>query len=910
MNHGYRLLIVFLAVTAGINAQNLPKIEFERYTLANGLDVILSVNKRIPAVNVNLWYHVGSKNEAPGKTGFAHLFEHMMFQGSKHVEGEYLALVEQAGANLRAGGVNGTTNSDRTNYFETVPASSLEYALWLESDRMGFLDDALTPEKFTNQQDVVRNEKRQGDNAPYAAVQYMVAENLYPAGHPYAHTVIGSLEDLTNATVDDVREFFNTWYVPNNCTLTLVGDLDPDEAKELIRKYFGPLAPGKPQARPGVNIPYLPRNKQVTAKDRVPQARLQFVYPVPPQYAADEAPLDFAASILGGGKTSYLNKKLVRELQLASNVSVYNQAREISGEFVIIVTARPGADVDKIRSVVDEEIAAFLSAGPTTEEMQRVRTETEKSFLGSLERIGGFGGIADKLGGYNTFLGNPGYFQEDFDRYQRVTADDVTRAFRQWIADAHRLEVLITPETSGRPDAEEFDRTVVPSTEGSVTFNAPETESRILANGLEVVVSHRPSLPLVTVRLVIKSQDVLESEEKAGRSSMTARMLDEGTHSRSALRIQEELDRYGSSLGVGGGKQGATVTLGSMAKYLDESFDIMADVVLNPAFDEEEFDRQKKQALDGLKRNRTNPGSVANIVFMKKLFGADHPLGRNSEGTEESLAALTPADLRETWDRFWRPNNASLLFVGDITLDQAAALTEKYLGAWKRAKLPDRELPKWDRISERTVYLIDRQGAPQSEIRIGGLAPVRQDKDYFSMQMANALLGGAFSSRLMLNLREDKGYTYGAYCRLAMEREYGYWMATAGVQTRFTKESLIEFRKEIEGMSGGIPLHPAELRNMQNNLTRGYTQNFESNDMVAGQIAALLAGNLPVTELAEYVPGIEGQTAETVTAAARKHIAFDSSVVVVVGDLKEIEAAMRALNWGTVVVVDEDGNEK
>ncbi len=910
MRHGFLLGILLLLAGTGISAQQLPRIAFEKYTLANGLDVILSVNKSIPAVNVNLWYHVGSKNEAPGKTGFAHLFEHMMFQGSKHVIGEYLSLVEQAGANLRTGGVNGTTSSDRTNYFETVPTTSLEYALWLESDRMGFLGDALTMEKFTNQQDVVKNEKRQGDNAPYAAVQYMVAENLYPAGHPYAHTVIGSIEDLTNATLDDVKDFFETWYVPNNCTLTLVGDFDPSEAKTLIEKYFGPFAPGKPQARPGVNIPYLPRNKYVTATDRVPQARLQFIYPVPPQYSAEEAHLDFAASILGQGKTSYLYKKLVHELQLASSVVVYNAAREISGEFTIIVTARPGADVDRIRTVVDEEIAAFLAAGPSADEMQRIKAETESNFLSSLERIGGFGGIADKLGGYNTFMGTPDFFEQDYDRYQRVTPEEVTNSFRKWVADAHRLEIVITPETSGRPDAEEFDRTVVPSTEGSITFNAPTTESRTLDNGLEVVVSRRPALPLVSARLVIKTQDLLESEEKAGRSSMTATMLDEGTHTRTALQIQQDLDRYGSSLGVSGSKQRATVTLGAMQKYLDKSFEIFSDVILHPSFNDEEFERQRKQALDGLKRSNSNPGRVANKIFMKELFGTDHPLGRSSEGTDASLEALSTADLRETWSTFWRPNNASLLFVGDISIDDAVALAEKYLGEWKRATIPSTKLPKWSAPKGKVVYLVDRQGAPQSEIRIGSLAPDRMDPDYYTLLMTNVLLGGAFSSRLNLNLREDKGYTYGAFSGLSSERQYGYWMASAGVQTKYTKESMVEFKKEIEGIGGGIPVRTDELENMQKNLTRGYVQNFESNDMVAGQIAPLLSDGLPLSTLSDFIPKIEAQSAAGITAVAKKYFRFDDAVIVVVGDLSEIEPAIRSLNLGTVKVVDEEGNEK
>jgi zinc protease len=897
-------------MTVTVRAQELPRVEFEKYTLANGLQVILSVNKKIPAVNVNLWYHVGSKNEQPGKTGFAHLFEHMMFQGSKHVVGEYLALAEQAGANLRTGGVNGTTSNDRTNYFETVPSTSLEYALWLEADRMGFLDKALTQEKFANQQDVVKNEKREGDNSPYSVVQYLVAEHLYPVGHPYAHTVIGSMEDLTNATLDDVKDFFNTWYVPNNCTLTLVGDFDPAQAKKLIHKYFGPLAPGKPLSRPGVNIPALARTKQVLAKDRVPLAMLRLVYPTPQQFSAEEAPLDFAAAILGQGKTSYMYRRLVRDLELANSVTVFNSCREISGEFQVIVTARPGVDLEKIKSVVDEEIAAFAKNGPTAEELQRIKAEQAMNYLTGLERIGGFGGIADKLNSYNTFLGTPDYFQQDFDRYQNVRAEDVTREFAKWIVGAPRLELFITPETSERPDAEEFDRTVVPSTAGRLAFRAPETQRETLDNGLELVVTTRTDLPVVSVRLLVKTQDVLESAEKAGRSSLTASMMDEGTESRDALQIQRDLDRYGSSLRIGGSKYGANATLRCLAEKLDPTFEILADVVLHPAFTDEEFERVRKQSLDGLRRTKSDPGAIADLVFSRMLFGADHPLGRSSSGDEASITAMTTADLRETWTSFWRPNNAALVFVGDITLEQARTLAEKYFGKWERGTLPTTALPAYAAPAKRTVYLVDRQGAPQSQIRIGSVAPDRFSKDYYNLHVANGLLGGAFSSRLNLNIREDKGYAYGAFCRMANARDYGYWAGTAGVQTQFTAEAMVEFRKEIEGIGGAIPVRGEELRGIQDNLTRGYVQNFESNDMVLGQIAPIVSLGLPIDDLNAYMDAVEKQTAADVMATAKKYFRFDNSIAVIVGDISVIGDKIRALNWGDVVVVDEDGNVK
>jgi zinc protease len=444
---------------------------------------------------------------------------------------------------------------------------------------------------------------------------------------------------------------------------------------------------------------------------------------------------------------------------------------------------------------------------------------------------------------------------------------------------------------------------------GQITFNAPETQKATLDNGLEIVVSRQADLPVVSARLIIKHQDVLESAAKAGRSSLTASMLDEGTSKRDALQIQRDLDRFGSNLNIGGSKQGANVSLRSLKQHLDPSFEILADVLLHPAFPQDEFDRARKQALDGLKRQKSNPGTVATQVFARLLYGADHPLGRSSSGTEEAINALSTSDLRETWETYWRPNNAAIVFVGDITLAEATALTEKYLGEWERANIPDVTLPAYTAPKSRTVYLVDRQGAPQSEIRIGSTAPDRFHKDYYTLQMTNTLLGGAFSSRLNLNLREDKGYTYGAFCMLNMARDYGYWMATAGVQSKFTKEALVEFRKEIEGMSGGIPVTTKELRAMQDNLTRGYVQNFESTGMVLGQIAPLVSLGLPLGAMQDYISHVESQNPQQVTSMAREHYKFDDAITVIVGDVSVIGDAVRSLKWGPVVVVNEDGEE-
>ncbi len=901
--------IVALCAIAAMTAfsQKLPKIEFEKYTLANGLQVILHIDKKMPAVNVNLWYHVGSKNEKPGRTGFAHLFEHLMFQGSKNVKGEYLSLAEQAGANLRTGGVTGTTSQDRTNYFETVPTSSLEYALWLESDRMGFLVDAMTQEKLDNQRDVVKNEKRQGENQPYAKADELINENIFPKGHPYSWTVIGSMEDLSAASLEDVKEFFRTWYTPNNCTLTLSGDFDPATAKQLIQKYFGPIPAGPPLDRMKAYIPALAADKLEVAYDRVPQARLYLCYPSVPAYDQLEAPLDFSTFFLASGKNSRLYKKLVHDLELCSSVNVNNGCSEIAGMYIIEATARPGKSLDEIKRIIDEELKAFAAAGPTEEELRTQKAKQEMSFLSGLERIGGFGGKADRFGMYNTFLGNPDYFQQDYDRYQNVTGKEVVKAFTDWVLNAHRFELRILPEPSGRADGKEFNRTAIPSMEAAVTFHPPEVEKKTLSNGLEIYVARRPQLPKVTCRLLLKEGNLKESADKAGTGWMTGAMLANGTKKRTAERIQEEMEKLGSSFSTQGSKLGASLSLSALKRNLDPSFEILADVLLNPSFPADELERTRKQRLDAIAQQKNNPSAVASMLFPRLLAGVGHPMGIQSAGTEASIKSIAGADLRACYESYYHPNNAALLFAGDITMAEAQKLAEKYLGAWKKGNLPAFAPEPASPPAKTTIYLVDRQDAPQSQIWIGSTAPDRKTKDYLPIELMNAVLGGAFSSRLNLNLREDKGYTYGAFSFFSMNPWYGWWAASAGVQTKFTKESLVEFRKEIEGIAGARPVTAEEATVLKNNLTRGYVQNFESMDMAMGQIASLVSAGVPLDQIADYVPGIEKQSPADIMATAKKYVDFGKCVVLVVGDLGKIEKDIRALDWGEVVVVDAEG---
>ena len=901
------LLVSGLAPAASAQQPGLPELKLEKYTLANGLQVIFHEDRKLPAVNVNLWYHVGSKNEKPGRTGFAHLFEHMMFQGSKHVEGEFLSLAERAGANLQTGGVNGTTNNDRTNYFETVPSESLEYALWLESDRMAFLLDALTEEKLNNQRDVVKNEKRQGENQPYGRAFSIIFEELFSADHPYAHSVIGSMEDLSAASLDDVKEFFRTYYTPNNATLAIVGNFDPAKAKVLIQKYFGPIAAGPALERPELYPVSLDAEKRVSVSDRVPQSRVYRVYPATAYFQADEAALDTVASVLADGKTSRLYKSLVYEKQLASDVNAFNYSLESAGGFFIIATARPGHTLAELEAAIDAEIRKLATEGPTADEIESAKAKRELGFVDGLQRIGGFGGKADIINTYNTYLGSPDHFAEDIARYRKVTPADVRSATAKYLDTTKRLVVSYEPETSGRADAQEFDRKTPPAFGARATFATPVPKTKTLANGLTVVAVERRELPSVSVSLVTKTGAAVDPVGKPGTAWMTAEMLDEGTTSRSALQLSAELDRLGSTLGAFGGTESSTVSIGSLTRNLDATMTLMAGVALRPSFPAEELDRQRKQRLDAIVQEEQNPAAAAGLTFPKLVYGADHPYGHPVAGTKASIEALTVAELKAFHAANYVPNSSALIFVGDVTLDQAVALAEKQFGAWAKGTAAKITLPDVKGPTENVVYLMDRQDAPQSQIRIGALGLARTSPDYYAVELMNTILGGAFSSRLNLNLREDKGYSYGAFNGFTSRSLGGYWASNAGVKTGVTKESLVEIQKELRGITGERPVTADEMAQAKSNLIRGYAQRFETNGQVAGEIGTLWVYGLPLETLGRYESTIDAITPDQVAAAAKKYIDPGKTVILIVGDRSKIEESVRSLNLGRIVLLTADG---
>ncbi len=898
------------AVEASPAASGTPamKVEYSKFTLDNGLQVILHVDRKLPIVHVNLWYHVGSKNEKPGRTGFAHLFEHEMFEGSKNAPGKYFGRAERAGANLFEGGVNGTTNNDRTNYFVTVPSGSLEYVLWLESDRLATLSDYLTKENLDAQRDVVKNERRQGlENTPYGRAFKLIVENLFPAGHPYSWPVIGSHEDLTAASLDDVREFFKTYYTPNNLSLVIAGDFDPASARSMVEKYFGNVPAGPPLDRPGRWIPSLSGEKIVEAADRVPQERVYMVWPSPPIYAPGDAELDLASTILTDGLASRLQKVLVYDKQLCSGVTAFQNSAEIAGFYAVVATARPGASLAEVEKIVTEEIARLAREGPTAAELARAQTKWEYNFVTGLERIGGFGGKADLLNSYNTFLGDPGRFDFDQARYKNATVSDVQKTAARWLDTSNRLLVRFHPEKSGRASEAALDRSKPPALGADTPFRAPQVESGKLENGLEILVVKRPELPKVAVALVSRAGSVADPSGKEGTAYLTAQTMGLGTRTRKALEIETALADLGTTLDAQTARESSRLGFEILRRNLEPGLALLADVAMNATFPESEIEREKKRHLDALAQQEKNGNAIAARVRSMLAFGATHPYGRPAQGLPETVGRISREDLAAFHAARFRPGGSALVFAGEITISEAQALAKKAFGAWSGAAPPPVEIPPASPSPAGRVYLVDRQDAAQTVVTQALLGARHAAPDYYALMLADGVWGGAASSRLDMNLREEKNYSYGVFSVLQPYREGGIWYSIGGVQTNKTKESVGEFEKELRAIAGGKPISPEEFDFQRLRIIRGYSQQFESLGRVVGQVADLWTDGLPMSTLQRDYDEAAKVTLDAARAAAGKYAKPEKALLVLVGDRGKIESGIRELNMGEIVVLDAEG---
>jgi zinc protease len=887
----------------------VPRLTFEKYTLPNGLQVILHVDRKLPMVHVNSWYHVGSKNERAGRTGFAHLFEHMMFEGSKNANVKYLSFIEKAGANLAEGGVNGTTSEDRTNYFETVPSGSLEYVLWLESDRLATLTDVLTTAKLDNERNIVKNERRQSlENRPYGRAFTLLNENLFPSGHPYAHSVIGSQEDLTAASVDDVKQFFQTYYTPNNLTLAITGDFDAAEAKRLVAKYYGPISPGPALDRPKVLIPTLGSERVIEVNDHVPQERVYIAWPTPAFFQQGDAELDLASAILSDGLSSRLEKTLVYDKQLCSNVMAFQQSYEIAGMFLTVATARPGASLPAIENTLTEEIAKLASEGPTEQELARAKAKWELQYLSGLERIGGFGGQADVLNQYNTYLGDPDKFAADVNRHRLVTIDSLKTATNKWLNTQNRLLVRFHPEkVAPQASTVTLDRSKPPALGQDVAFQVPEVKTTKLENGMDVFVVERKDLPKVNVTIASRAGSVADPQDLPGLASLAVTAMLRGTKTRTALNIDNSLGDLGTSIGGMANREYAMVAVDVLKANLGPAMTVMADVVRNPNFPTDEVEREKKKALDRLAQAENDPSSIARRVAPMLAFGRNHPYGHPVSGFRASLGKITPTELTRFHEAYWKPGSSAIIFAGDISLAEAVNATKQYLGAWSGGAAPAVTIGPPQPIGPGKVYLVHKADAAQTDVAMVLPGAPRSSPDYYALTLADTVWGGAAGSRLNMNLREDKGYSYGVGSGPQFYSKYGSWMARGGVQTDKTKESVVEFEKELRFVAGEKPVSDKELSSAKQTLLRGYAQQFESLSRVSGQVAQLWSLSLPTSEMQREPAELDKVTLNAVNGVAEKYATPSKASLLLVGDTSKIESGVKSLNLGEIVTLDPEG---
>jgi len=901
------LIMIFLTTTNSFG-QGIPEIKFEKIVLSNGLQVILHEDHSTPIVTVNVWYHVGSKNEKRGRTGFAHLFEHLMFEGSEHVaEGLFDKWLEAAG-----GDNNGSTTQDRTNYWENVPSNSLELALYLESDRMATLAEAIDQKKLDIQRGVVQNERRQGvDNQPYGRVDEFELEALYPSNHPYSWPVIGSMADLSAASLEDVKEFFKKYYAPNNASLCIAGDINPTETKKLVEKYFASIPPGPPIDRFDEWVPKLDTEKKLEMKDNVSLARIYMSWNTPPLFKAGDAELDILASILTDGKNSRLYKSLVYEKQIAQEIYAYQYSHEISGSFHIVATAKPGISLDRLQQEIDAELQKIINQPPTQEELKSAINNYESNYIRRLQAVGGFGGKADMLNQYNTYTGNPDYFKEDLNRYLSLNPIKIQNVAKKYIDLTKRVILSVIPEVDlSANDSAKVDRSKMPVSGMAPKILLPTWEERTLSNGLKVLVAEQHELPLVQFNLMVKAGWTTDPKDKPGVSSIACDLQDEGTKNRTALQISQNLKDIGSELYTGSTFDGSTISMNTLKKHLTKSLEIFADVVGNPTFPQSELDRKKKEYLANIMQEKREPLTTAFKSFFKILYGKNHPYSQpyTGSGTEESVNSIKREDLTGFYDNYFRPNNATLIVVGDITADEIIPVLEIALKTWKKKDVQNVEIPELTKIKGNHVYLIDKPGAAQSVIIAGHYGIQRNSPDYFKVLVMNTILGGKFTSRLNMNLREDKGYTYGVSSGFMYLQGTGPFYAYAQVHTQYTKESLSEMIKEFKAISGDKPLGNEELEETKKYVTLKYPREFETINQIGNKLGEIVKYDLSKDFFNNYVSAVENVTANDVNSAAKKYIDMNNMIFVIMGDVEKIKSGIEELKIGEIHTLDLDGN--
>ena len=900
-----RTLSALAVLLFGANAfASTPDIDipYEKFTLDNGLRVIVHEDRKAPIIAVSVWYHVGSKDEKPGKTGFAHLFEHLMFNGSENYNDEYFKPFDEVGATA----MNGTTWFDRTNYFQNVPTTALEMALWMESDRMGHLLGVITQEKLDEQRGVVQNEKRSGDNQPYGLVEYRTLEGLFPVGHPYRWSTIGSMEDLDAASLDDVKDWFRQYYGAANTVLVLAGDINAAEARPLVEKYFADIDAGPPLKRLKTMVPVRDTSTHEVMYEQVPQARLYRSWAVPGRTELEGAHLQLAAAILGSGRNSRLYRELVYQRQIATAVSVDYEAHTLAGIFTIDAMVRPGSDPAEVSRVIDQVVEEFLDKGPTKAEMARVRTSINAGLIRGLERIGGFGGKAVTLARSELYGGSPDFWRTRLGWLNSASRRDVLRTGNKWLGKGnYRLDVL--PFAKFQTVATDADRSKIPYPSAMPALKFPQIERSRLKNGVEVVLAERHAVPIVNIAIQFDAGYAADAGRKLGAASFTLAMLREGTTSRDALEISEESELLGARIRTGSNLDMSQASLNALKENLDESLELFADIVRNPAFKIEEIERLRPRSLAAIQQEKVQPVSIALRELPPLLYGKGHAYGIpfTGSGTEESVKSITQDDLR-TFHRDWlRPDNATIFVVGDTSMSEMLPLLNQYFGDWDAptSEKPIKNIAMVELASEAKIYLVDKPGSPQSLILAGHLSPPAGADNNLVINAMNNVIGGDFMARINMDLRETKSWSYGAQTFMIGARGQQPYLVYAPVQIDRTADSVIALLEQFDAYLGPERTRPEELDRVVKNETRSLPGQYETGAAVLATMLSNARYGRPDDYVMTLTDQYEAMTLEQIDAAADEVLKPHQLIWLIVGDLSKIEEPIRALGIAEVEIL-------
>jgi zinc protease len=903
-------------------------IPFEKYALPNGLTVILHEDKSDPIAAVAVVYHVGSSRETQGKTGFAHLFEHMMFQKSENVgEDQLFKLIQGAGGEL-----NGGTGQDETVYYEVVPKNSLEMVLWLESDRMGYLSNTVTHAALANQQNVVQNEKRESvDNSPYGFSEYLILKNLYPEGHPYSWDVIGEMTDLQNATVQDVKTFHQKFYTPNNSTLVIAGDINKEEIKALIEKYFGEIPQGETVEDRTPITADLSSTIKVFHEDNFARApRITMVYPGVPQFTKDSYALDYLGQLLAGGKKTPMYKILVKDKKLTSSVGAYNGSQELAGNFQISVTANPGVSLGDVEKAIFESFEMFEQDGFSEEDLQRIKARNETSFYSS------FSSVLSKaftLGEYEMYKNDPGYYLTDFREAQSITSEDVMNAYKKYIKNKNFVQVSFVPKGENKlipegavnagiveedvtnaaevkeiqPDVEtiaktptSFDRSIMPAPGPDPEITLPTIWTGSFNNGMKYYGISQTELPLIQYSIVIPGGHLLDTPDKAGLANLTASMMNEGTRNKTPEELEDAIRLLGASISFSASSESINIRVSTLARNFEKTLALVEEMLFQPRWDEEQFVIVKDRIINNLKRNRANPGYLASNALNKLIFGEGNILAIETSGKEETVQNINIDDLKSFYEKNLSPSSAKLLLVGNIEKERVEKAMEGINAKWqpKDVSLPQVIVPE---APKSQIYFVDIPNAKQSVIYIGAPAISRKDSDYYPAYVANYKLGGTFNGIFNLILREEKGFTYGARSSINGMKNYGYFTASSEVRTNSTLESVTIFKTEMEKYRENIPQEYVDFT--KSALIKGNARTFETMGNLLNMLTTISSYDLPLDYVKQEESYVQNLTSDKIRDIATKYIDPSKMYYVVAGDAKTQLKELEKVGFGKPILL-------